>query len=311
VSALLEALEKLGIPSRDRNELPDSGRTFPDGAHYRIEIAGVEGVPALEALIDESLKRNTPVHRVIATVGGATLLTQSELRDFAQLAHEAKIQVVMGPAPVRGWDLGRQVVTSEGLVSGYRLRGSDGLATWLRDVERCLEAGIRGFLVVDEGMIWVLNEMKKAGALPEEVVLKCSVFAGHGNAAGAKVIEHLGADSFNPLADLPLAMLASIRSAITIPMDVYLYIVDAMGGFNRFWEGAEIARVCAPVYFKIEPGLSEAGLYKPWVAPDFHSFWCREKVKHAAIINELVQRVNPAIMGSGSGPADLTLPKPQ
>ena len=37
-------------------------------------------------------------------------------------------------------------------------------------------------------------------------------------------------------------------------MDVYLTIVDAMGGFNRFWEAAEIARVSAPCYFKFEPG---------------------------------------------------------
>ncbi len=307
---LVGALGGLGLPTHDPHDLPSSSLRFPDGGHYRIEIAGVEGVTALQALIDESGRRGTTVHRVIATVGGATLLTLSELRDFAALAREAKLQVVMAPGPIRGWDTGRQLVTSEGLVSGYRLRGADGLATWFRDVERCLEAGIRGFLVVDEGVMWALGEMKKAGVLAPDVVLKCSVFAGHGNPAGAKVIESLGASSFNPLADLSLAMLAGIRKVLTIPMDVYVYLVDAMGGFNRFWEAAEIARVAAPVYFKIEPGPSEAALYKPWVTPEFQAFWVREKVKHAAIVNELVQRVNPEIKASGCGPADLTLPQP-
>jgi len=307
---LVEALGRLGIPTRDLHDLPSSSLRFPDGAHYRIEIAGVEGVPALQALIDESGRRGTAIHRVIATVGGATLLTLGELKDFAALAKEAELQVVMTPGSVRGWDTGRQLVTSEGLVSGYRLRGADSLAMWFRDVERCLEAGMRGFLVVDEGVLWALGEMKKAGVLPPDVVLKCSVFAGHGNPAGAKVIEGLGASSFNPLADLSLAMLASIRKVLTIPMDVYVYLVDAMGGFNRFWEAAEIARVCAPVYLKIEPGPSEAALYKPWVTPEFQSFWVREKVKHAAIVNELVLRQSPEIKVSGRGPADLTLPQP-
>jgi len=41
-------MEKHGIPGRDLYALPSSGRTFPDGAHYRMEIAGIERASTLE-----------------------------------------------------------------------------------------------------------------------------------------------------------------------------------------------------------------------------------------------------------------------
>lgn len=301
-------LEKYGIPGRDPHHLPSSDARFPDGAHYRIEIAGVERASALEAMLDESEKRATPIHRVIATVGGATLITMDELKAYARLAHDAGVEVIITLGGSRGWDTGRQIATREGLVSGMRVRGSDNLAYVVGDVLRCVEAGFRGFLVVDEGLLWLLSEMRERGDLPEDSIFKVSVFAGHGNAAGARVLERLGANTFNPLADMNLAMLASIRQAVRIPMDVYLTIVDAMGGFNRFWEASEIARVSAPCYFKFEPGASEDTIYKPWVSPEFHEFFTREKVRLASIAVELIARCNPEIKMSGRAPTDLAVP---
>ncbi len=301
-------LEKYGIPGRDLHDLPSSEARFPDGAHCRIEIAGVERADALEEMLDEAEKRSTPVHRIIATVGGATLITIDELKRYARIAHEAGVEVIATLGASRGWDPGRQIVTREGLVSGMRVRGSDNLAYVVADVLRCAEAGFRGFLVVDEGLLWLLVQMRENGDRPEDCIFKGSVFAGHANAAGARVLESLGANTFNPLADLTLPMLASIRSAVRIPMDVYVSIVDAMGGVNRFWEAAEIARVCAPCYFKFEPGASEDTVYKPWVSPEFHNFFSREKVRLASIACELIQRCNPEIKISGKSPKDLAVP---
>ena len=34
-------MERHGIPGRDLYSLPTSEKTFPDGANYRMEIAGV------------------------------------------------------------------------------------------------------------------------------------------------------------------------------------------------------------------------------------------------------------------------------
>ena len=56
-------MEKEGIPGRDAYELPTSTKTFPDGANYRIEIAGVERASTMEAMIDESLCCACGLHR--------------------------------------------------------------------------------------------------------------------------------------------------------------------------------------------------------------------------------------------------------
>jgi len=42
-------MEKEGIPGRDGYELAASGKAFPDGANFRIEIAGVERASTMEA----------------------------------------------------------------------------------------------------------------------------------------------------------------------------------------------------------------------------------------------------------------------
>lgn len=304
-----EALQSLGLPTGDNHHLPSSGATFADGGHYRIEISGVERASALETLVREAAHHDVPVHRIIATVGGATYLTRSELHDFAQIARDNHIEVVMTLGPRRGWDSGRQIATEEGLVSGMRLRGLDSVKHWLKDFERCSEAGFRGCLVADEGLLWLLNELRQQGVVPADSIFKLSVFAGQANPAGARVAQQLGADTFNPLADLSLAMLSAVRSAITIPMDVYLCLVQAMGGFVRFYEAAEIARVASPCYFKFEPGTSEAQIYAPWNTPEYHDAMILERVRNAAVTMELIARENPDIVCSPAASADLAIPR--
>jgi len=310
VTRAAQWLEEVGLPSRDDYALPDSPLRFADGAHYRIEISGIERLSTLEALIDEMNRQEVAVHRLIATVMGATLLTRGELRDFAQMAADARLEVIMTPGPRPQWDLGKQIATPEGAVSGLRIRGMDNLRYLLADIERCLEVGFRGFLVWDEGVLAILAELKDKGVLPPDVTFKISIFGGHANPAGARMLEQMGAGTFNPVVDLTLPQLAAIRRTVKLPMDLHVYLFESFGGQNRFWETAELARVAAPCYFKIEPGVSVGSLYKPWTPPDALAFLAREKVRHAAIIQELVGRVNPSIRGSAQGPADLALPKP-
>ncbi len=306
-----EALDKIGIPGRDLYDLPSSTKRFPDGCHWRVEISGVERPSTLQALIEESKKRDVPVHRLISTVMGSTLLPRDELAEFAELAAEAEMEVIITPGPRAPWDVGRQVVTPEGALSGIRYRGSDQLSYVIADIMRSIEIGFRGFLVVDEGLLWALNQLKKIGTIPKDVKFKISIYTGHANPAGARVLQDLGADTFNPLADLSLPMFAAIRKAIDIPMDIHVYLFDSFGGFNRFYECPEFARIAAPCYFKIEPGTSVGALYKPWSSPEGLAFLAREKVKYADIIRELVQRHCPEVKLSGRGPKDLAIPVPQ
>ena len=311
IKKVREALEKIGIPGRDLYELPTSTKRFPDGAHYRIEISGIERFSTLEALVEEMEERSVPIHRIIGVVMGATLLPKDELIEYAKLAAEKKIEVILTPGPRTTWDTGRQVVTPEGSLSGIRYRGSDQLSYVIADIMRAIDIGFRGFLVVDEGLLWALNELRKMGVIPKDVKFKVSIFAGHGNPAGAKVLESLGADTFNPVGDLSLPMLAAIRKAVNIPIDVHVYLFDSFGGFVRIWETPEITRVAAPCYYKIEPGTSVATLYKPWTNVEQLKVLAREKVKFAETMIEIIEKNYPEAKLSKQGPTDLAIPKPQ
>jgi hypothetical protein len=184
----------------------------------------------------------------------------------------------------------------------------DAIRHWLKDIERCMEAGFRGFLVADEGILWLASQLRQKGVIPDDVIFKLSVFAGQSNPAGAHVAEQLGADTFNPLADLSLPMLSAIRSSIQIPMDIYLCLVNSMGGFVRFYEAAEIARISAPCYFKIEPGPSEEEMYAPWNPNSYHDEMIRDRVSNAAVALELIARDNPELRCSPTGGEDLAIP---
>ena len=304
-------MEKMGIPGRDLGDLPSSTKTFPDGAHWRIEISGVEYPSSLEAVIDEARKRGVVVHRIIATVGGATYCDSSELKAMAQIARDEKIEVVMTVGPRKGWDVGsKESSTREGSMLGFRLRGSDSISYWIADMMRSIEAGFRGFLVYDEGVLSIVTKMREEGFIPKETIFKFSVFGGYCSAAGARVIESMGATTMNPLSDVSLPILAAIRKAVNMPLDVFIIVVDSFGGMYRAYEAAEIARVAAPCYFKFEPGTSEDDIYKPWVTEDWHQYLARQKVKMAQVVTEIVARQAPELKLSAKGPADLVLPVP-
>jgi len=302
-------MEKQGIPGRDLYDLPNSPKSFPDGAHYRIEIAGVERASTMEAMIDEARKRNLAVHRVIAAVGGSTFCDYQELQAMAQMAYEEKIEVIITVGHRKGWDPGsKELSTGEGAMQGFRLRGSDQVSYWIADMMRSIEAGFRGFLVYDEGILFLVSKMRREGLIPKETIFKFSVFGGYCSAAGAKVIESMGANTMNPSSDASLPILAGIRKAVEIPLDVYVIIVDSFGGMFRAYEAPEIARVSSPCYFKFEPGTSEGDIYKPWVAESWHQEFVRQKVKIASIVRELMERHAPELKMSGKGPSDLVLP---
>jgi hypothetical protein len=304
-------MEALGIPGRDAYDLPTSPKSFPDGANFRIEIAGVERASTMEAMIDEATKRNITIHRAIATVGGATFCDFEELKALAQMGKDEQIEVVMTVGHRKGWDAGaKETTTPEGAMQAFRLRGSDNISYHIADVMRCVEAGHRGFLVYDEGVLLILNKMREEGFLPRETIFKFSVFGGYCSAPGAKVVESMGVNSLNPSSDVSLPILGSIRKAVAMPLDVYLIIVDSFGGTFRAYEAPEIARVASPCYFKFEPGTSEGDIYKPWVTESWHQEFVRQKVGIASIVLEIMERHAPGLKTSPKGAADLVLPVP-
>ncbi len=291
-----QLLAKYALPKRDLYDLPTSPLSFPDGCQFRMEVSGVESVAELEAVADESGRRDIPIHRVIAIGAGTHSLTFGELQALARIARDARIELIVIPGPRANFDVGSHYHCPWGHASGVRVRGADQLAYLIEDVLRCVEAGLRGFLFYGEEVTQLFHQMRLSGDLPKDTVFKLSYTAGVSNPAGARLAETAGADSINPVSDLTLPMLAAIRASVKVPMDIVTMAAEQnLGAINRFWEGAEIIRVCAPCYFKQEfgPGVDGARL----------------KVKYCEIMKELAGRVNPRLRMSARGPSDLRLPQ--
>src|SRR5207237_8609699 len=79
---------------------------------------------------------------------------------------------------------------------------------------------------------------------------KATVLRPVANPASARVIADLGASTINLPTDLTLGQIAAIRTAVDVPLDIYVECPDNIGGFVRYHEIAEIVRVAAPVYLK-------------------------------------------------------------
>lgn len=242
-------LTSLGLPDGDGQPADASDLTFDDGAHFRIEVPTVNSAQAAHTLLSEGRRRGFTINRVTETLG-MHRHTDSELREYVALGVEYGAEVLLSVGPRASYDIGASVQTPEGVRIGYRLRGQEQLVRAIEDVQRAVELGARGFVVYDEGLLWLLGRMRAAGDLPAEVHLKVSAHCGHGNSASAQLLELLGADSFNPVRDLTLPMLAAIRRAVSIPLDVHVDNPKTSGGFIRTYDAPEFVRIAAPVYLK-------------------------------------------------------------
>ena len=307
MQATRDFLKKLGLPPGDLNELPSSAKRFPDGAQYRVEIPSVEGPNALAAVLSEAERRKVRVHRV-SQGSGIMLLTDGEIREMVKLGAEARIEVSLFVGPRAAWETGAQITALAGKNLGARHRGMEQVVYAIEDIKRACSLGIRSVLVADEGLLWVVNEMKKAGELPAELVLKVSVQMGASNPISIRLQEQLGAGTYNVPTDLDLPKLAAIRAAVALPLDIYVEVPDNFGGFVRHYEIPEIVRVTAPVYVKF--GLRNA----PDVYPSGTHLessviaLSRERVRRAEIGLDLLRRYYPEATQSELGAAGLALP---
>jgi len=301
-------LKSLGLPPGDLMNLPTSSKRFPDGAQYRVEIPSVEGPRALEAVLEEAEARNVRVHRV-SQGSGIMLLTDREIREMARLGAEARIEVSLFVGPRAAWETGSQVLSTAGKNLGARHRGMEQLIYAIEDIKRACSLGIRSVLVADAGLLWVVNEMKKTGQLPSELVLKISVKMGSTNPASIRLQEQLGASTYNVPTDLDLPKLSAVRAAIDIPIDLYVEVPDNFGGFIRHYEIAELVRVAAPIYLKF--GLRKAPDVYPsgtHLEPTVIAL-SRERVRRAEIGMAHLRRYYPEAMTSQLGAEGLGIPK--
>lgn len=300
-------LTSLGLPSGDAFDLPTSTQRFPDGAQYRVEIPSVEGPRVLAAVLEEAERLGVLIHR-ISQGSGVMLLTDDEIREMARLGREAEIEVSLFVGPRAAWDTGAQVVSSAGKNLGARLRGMEQVVFAVEDIRRACALGIRGVLVADAGLLWLANEMKKAGELPSSLVIKVSVQMGAANPISIRWMEQLGAGTYNVPTDLSLPQLAAIRQATTLPLDIYVEAPDNFGGFVRHYEVPEMVRIAAPVYVKLglrnTPNIYPSGVHLEETATKL----ARERVHRAAIALDMLHRYYPEAQTSTRGAGDLAIP---
>ena len=242
-------LESIGLPGCDAYDLTPSEKRFDDGGQYRFEVPGIQGPGAMKALLEQLDTYNTPIHRVTQTKGVWTLL-DDEIKEMVRLSHEYNVQLILAIGPRATTDTSASVHTTEGQRMGYRLRGQEQIVRAIEDVKRAVKLGCRGFLVYDEGCLWALNEMRKAGEFPADCHFKISAHAGHGNPCSAKLLESIGCDSINPVRDIQLQMLGAMRKAIDFPIYIHTENPTSSGGFIRHYEVPDMIKVAAPIYLK-------------------------------------------------------------
>ena len=244
-----EFLASIGLPKGDAFDCPTSEKRFPEGAHFGIEVPTINTAVACKALIEEAERLGIQINRVDETYG-AFRHTFTELKEYAAIckAHGASLNMSIGPRAA--YDTSATRLSEQGRVIAYRLRGEEQVARAIEDAKRIAEAGIRGLLVYDEGLLWVLDEARKRGEIPADMKFKNSAHNGQGNPASFQLLERLGADSINPVRDLSIPMLAALRQAVDVPLDLHTDNPPGSGGFIRVYEAPEMVRCCAPVYLK-------------------------------------------------------------
>lgn len=242
-------LENIGLPNGDLYTLPTSEKRFSDGGQYRFEVPGIQGPAAMKSLLEQLDEYGIGIHRVTQTKG-IMFLTDEEIAMMVEYAERWKLDLVLACGPRATTDTSASVKTEEGQRMGYRLRGQEQIVRGIEEIRRAARLGVRSFLIYDEGLLWVLNQAREKGFIPEDCKFKVSAHAGHGNPCSAKLLESIGANSINPIRDIQLQMLAAIRAAINIPIDIHTENPKSSGGFIRHYEVPEFVRVAAPVYLK-------------------------------------------------------------
>jgi len=270
------------IQTADADGLPESNKRFVDGSRWKLEIPSVEGPAAFKVVLEEAKKRNITVNR-ISQGSGIMMQTDDEIKEMVSIGKSENIEVCLFVGPRASWDIGKQTLSSAGMVANPTLRGGDQVRYAVEDVIHGADLGIRSVLVGDVGLLKVLGEAKKKGDLPSDFILKTSVALPCNNPATAALYQEIGASTLNLSTDLSLQQIAAIRAQVDLPVDVYVEGPDDFGGPVRHYEVPDLVRVAAPIYLKFtvrnSPGLYPSGAHIQGVV----EATARERVRRASI----------------------------
>lgn len=279
-------LESHHLPCGDLYNLPTSKKRFKDGGQYRFEVPGIQGPATMKALLEALDDYEIPIHRVTQTKGIMTLLDK-EIEQMLEYADKWKVDLLLACGPRATTDTSASVNTPEGVRMGYRLRGQEQIIRGVEEIRRGARLGVRSFMIYDEGLLWLLNKMRNEGFIPKDCKFKISAHTGHGNPCSARLMQEIGANSFNPVRDIQLQMLAAIRAAIDIPIDIHTENPKSTGGFIRHYEVPEFIRVAAPIYLKT--GGSVAATHS-WDTTEADA---KKRAKQVALVKRVIDTYYP------------------
>ena len=293
-------LKKLGIEDTSKDYV--SPKRFGDGGQYRFEVPGIQSPKTMKALLDAANKNDIFIHRVTQTKG-IMMLTDEEISEMVSLARDYGCELFLSVGPRATYDTSATAHTKEGSRIGYRLRGYDNLVYAIEDVKRACRLGVRGILLYDEGLLWTLSQMREEGEIPQNIHFKLSAHAGHSNPASAKLLEETGLNSLNPVRDLQIPMIAAIRNATDMSLDLHTENPKSTGGFIRHYEVPDFIRVASPVYLKT--GGSVAANHN-WDTTEAEAV---ARIKQVKLVKRMIDEYCPEAIASPEKSDDLAIPE--
>lgn len=296
-------LQDNDLPYSDEIELKPSGREFVDGGHYGVEVPVVNSFKVLAATLGLLQREGLPVTRFNETLG-AFLLCDSEVKDMLDLCRESCVGMVFALGPRPEYDRKAAFYRGGfGASQGRRINNNDAIAQSAEEAIRLTEMGCRGLIAYDLGIIRMLSDMRKAGVLPADLMIKASSHCIVSNPLTARVYDENGANSVTTIHDLGLPVLQDIRRGspeltIDVPTDVY----GTKGGFIRFYEVPELVQICSPMMLKIGAS-AQSHPHDP-----VNENTIRQRVQRVALCLEHLQRSGADVKYIGELSAQRCIP---
>jgi hypothetical protein len=290
-----------GLPSSDHEVAEGFKHEFSAGGHYGIELSSMNNLKVLTKTFQLAKQYNIKIHRAIEC-RGIVRLPDNEIREMASLCESENAGLILSIGPRAISDIGGFVHSPNGKRIGYRLRGVENVIHAVEDVKRAIDLGVRGFLIYDEGLLFLLDQMRNEGALPKNIMFKFSVHGGCANPLSAKLLAQHGADTINIVPDLEVGMITAFRKVIKEPLDIFSDTAKEAGGLLRTYDIPEIIYYASPVYLKCGPISQQFQNHLPSETE------LEERVKQTKCVVEHIERYLPEAKLVNKKEVTLSLP---
>ena len=99
----------------------------------------------------------------------------------------------------------------------------------------------------------------------------------------------------NPVRDIQLQMLAAMRQAINVPIDIHTENPKSTGGFIRHYEVPEMIRVAAPIYLKTGGSVAQTHSWESTTDD------AKKRAKQVSLVQRMIDNYYPEAIGSKKG----------